>query len=63
MKEKKGILAPRYNVYTKANFIQDPDTWEALCHTLATQQYHFTMLVTDRLQRRVTRHGFNFSRF
>ena len=44
MKEKKGILAPRYNVYANANFIQDPDTWEALRHTLATQQYHSTML-------------------
>ena len=44
MKEKKGILAPRFNVYAKADFIQDPDTWETLRHILASQQYHSTML-------------------
>ena len=44
IKEKKGALAPEFNVYADANYIQDPNVWGDLCHILANQQYHSTML-------------------
>jgi hypothetical protein len=42
--EKKGVLAPMFNVYANAKHIHDPEVWGKLHHTLATQQYHSTML-------------------
>ena len=44
IKEKKGALAPEFNVYAKADYIKDHNVWGDLHHSLATQQYHSTML-------------------
>ena len=44
VKEKKGALSPRFNVYADSKYIQDHNVWGKIRHLLATRQYISTMI-------------------
>ena len=44
IKEKKGALAPEFNVYADARYIQNSNVWDDLRNILASQEYHSTIV-------------------
>lgn len=44
VKEKKGTLAPRFNIYASSKHIQDLSVWGRIRHLLATRLYSSTIL-------------------
>ena len=44
VREKKGALSPRFNVYADSKHIEDHNVWGKIRHFLATRQYISTMI-------------------
>ena len=44
VREKKGALSPRFNVYADSKHIRDHNVWGKIRHFLATRQYISTMI-------------------